>query len=136
MFCVPSAVAVPCLRELGVRVIESYSVFHFTLPAQQVRTVLSLLAGFWGKIIPFHIPFPCLIHRQIGGSTTLYRPHPPTPLGGTLFLYVRNADLSWISGYTPFCNFLNNVFREPSRESFLVLWQSVVNNTSTCTAVH
>ena len=35
----------------------------------------------------------CLVHRQIGGSTTLYRPHPHilhvlVP-GGTLYLYTR-----------------------------------------------
>ena len=78
---------------------------------------------------PISSHFPCLLHRQIGSSTTLYRPHPPTPPGGTLFLYVWKVDLSWISGYIPFCNFLNNIFRAPSREPFLVLGQSGVWGT-------
>ena len=78
---------------------------------------------------PISSHFPALVHRQIGGSTTLYRPPPTTPPGGTLILYVWNACLSWISGYIPFCNFLNNVFRAPSRESFLVLGQSGVWGT-------
>ena len=80
-------------------------------------------------ISPFHPISHALVHRQIGGSTTLYRPPPTTPPGGTLILYVWNACLSWISGYIPFCNFLNNVFRAPSRESFLVLGQSGVWGT-------
>ena len=51
---------------------------------------------------------PCFVHLQIGCNTTFSHPPPPTPLGGTLHLYVWNAPLTWIGSNISFCKKLNN----------------------------
>jgi len=45
------------------------------------RVVQVLFTRFTRENHPISSHFPCLVHRQIGGSTTLYRPPPTTPPG-------------------------------------------------------